>query len=264
MKEFSSPLVAGVTPNRGGQRIEGVAVFDSVAEAVKETGATCSLVVVPPLAVLDAVMEAADAGIRLTVVFSEGVAVQDTMRACAYARNLGMLLCGPNSAGIVSPGKANLSDLNDINLLRGSVGIVSKSGTLTYEIILELRKRELGTSTIVCLGGDPVVGLDYRTVLGLFERDTETKAVVLIGEIGGHMEMNATTMIRSMNKPVVAYVAGRSAPPGKRVGHAGAIISTGAESAESKMNYLRNAGARVVSLIVDVAPRVQEVIAVST
>lgn len=252
MADSRSGLIGGVTPGRGGLKVAGVPVFDCVQEAVERTGATLSLIVVPSAAVLDAVLEAADAGINLAVVYTEGVPVQDALRACAYARSKGMLLCGPNSAGIVSPGKANISDLNDVNLVPGVIGIVSKSGTLTYEVILDLRNRGLGTSTVVCLGGDPVVGLDYRAVLEQFDRDPETELIVLLGEIGGRMELDAAATIGHMRKPVVAYIAGHSAPPAKRMGHAGAIISTQAETAAAKLACLRNAGAHAVAFLMDI------------
>ncbi|MBI4277900.1 MAG: succinate--CoA ligase subunit alpha [Armatimonadetes bacterium] len=259
MVENRSGLVGGVTPGRGGQVVAGVPVFDTVDEAVARTAATHSLIVVPPAGVLDAVMEAADAGIRLAVVYTEGAPVWDTLRARAYAHSRGMMLCGPNSAGIASPGKANLSDLNDANLAPGSIGIVSRSGTLTYEVILELRRRGLGTSTVVCLGGDPIVGLHYGPVLEGFDADPETEAVVLIGEIGGGMETDAVPLIRRMRKPVVGYIAGWSAPPAKKMGHAGAIVQDRTESAEAKTGVLTEAGVRTARLLLDVAPMVEDV-----
>lgn len=260
MVEFDTPLVGGVTPGRGGQDVEGRPVFDTVADAVRVTGATCSLIVVPAPAVLDAVIEAADANIPLAVIYTEGVPVQDVMRSCAYARSRNMMLCGPNSAGIVSPGEANLSDLNDYNLTPGPVGIVSKSGTLTYEVILDLRQRGVGVSTVVCLGGDPVVGLGHRTVLPMFDRDPQTRAVVLIGEIGGRMEVEAADAIAAMSKPVVAFVAGRFAPQGKQMGHAGAIVGDAAETADSKLGVLQAAGARPVPLLTDVGSIVHQIL----
>lgn len=260
MVRFSAGLVAGVTPGKGGQIVARVPVFDSVAEAQNRTGATCSLIVVPPDAALGAVMEAADSGIRLAVVYTEGVPIQDAAKACAYARGRGMVVCGPNSAGVVSPGQANMSDLNDANLKPGAIGIVSKSGTLTYEVIFELGRRALGTSTIVCLGGDPVVGLDYATVLEFFDKDEETDAVVMIGEIGGRAEVDAADVIRRMRKPVIPYVAGRSAPSAKRMGHAGAIIRSSYETAEAKAHSLAQAGALAVPSVLAIAPMVQSLV----
>lgn len=253
MVSFGSPIRGGVTPGKSGQTVEGLPVCGSVSEAVRTMNATHSLIVVPPFAVRDAVMEAADAGIALSIVYTEGVPVHDAMEACHYARARSMILCGPNSAGIVSPGRANLSDLNDENLLPGPVGVVSKSGTLTYEILLSLRQLGIGASTIVCLGGDPVVGLDYRMVLQMFEADPVTRAIVLIGEIGGEMEIHAAEVIKSMTKPVVAYITGQSAPEGKRMGHAGALISSKQETAAAKMAALRAAGALVGKLVTDIA-----------
>jgi succinyl-CoA synthetase alpha subunit len=252
MRQWGTPLVAGVTPGRGGQAVETVPVFENVINAVAETRASHTLIVVPPRAVLDAVLEAADAGIGFAVVYTEGVPVHDAVRAIRYARGHGMVLCGPNSAGVVSAGRANLSDLNDEMLAPGRVGIVSKSGTLTYEVILSLREHGFGLSTVVCLGGDPIVGLDHSEVLEAFEHDIETDAVILVGEIGGVMESRASNVIRKMRKPVVSYIAGRSAPPEKRMGHAGAIVGRLEEGAESKSTLLAKAGARPATFVSEI------------
>jgi len=254
MLRHGTRLVAGVTPGKGGSRIQEVPVFDTVARAVMETRCTHSLIVVPPLAVLDAVMEAADAGIQLSIVYADGVPVHDAMRGIAYARARGMLVCGPNSAGIVSVGQANMSDLNDENLFPGPIGIVSKSGTITYEIILELQRRGFGVSTVVCLGGDPIVGLDYYTVVEQLGADRDTAGIVLVGEIGGRAELGILPLIPRLGKPLVAYIAGRYAPLDRKMGHAGAIIREKAETADDKLAELEAVGVLPARLLPDVAP----------
>ncbi len=247
-----TPVVGGVTPGKGGQRVADLPVFDSVYQARTELGATASVVTVPAPFVKDAVLEAVDAGLSLVVVYTEGTPVHDALQICAFVRARGAVLLGPNSAGCVSPGLANLSDLNDANLRRGRVGIVSKSGTLTYEVIDGLNGEGLGQSTVVCLGGDPVIGTHYAEVLERFEADPETDAVVLVGEIGGRAEFRAAEMVHRMSKPVVAYVAGRWAPRERRMGHAGALVERGHDTAEAKIVALRNAGAIVAEQVIQV------------
>jgi succinyl-CoA synthetase alpha subunit len=247
--EEGSPLVGGVSPSRAGAEIAGRPVFASCYDAVREVGADASFLSVPARGALDAALEAIDAGIRTLVVYAEGVPVRDAMRMAAYARSRGARLIGPNAAGCVSPGKANLSDLNGRMVSPGPVGIVSKSGTLTYEVIDDLNRRGLGQSTVVCLGGDAVTGMTQRDALKLFEADDETRAIVLIGEIGGRSELAAAAVIETMSKPVVAYLAGRHAPPGKRMGHAGALMAGPMESVAHKEAALRDAGAVVVGLL---------------
>jgi succinyl-CoA synthetase alpha subunit len=262
MLEGGTPLVGGVTPGRGGAQVRGLPVFESCAEAVRAAGANASFVSVPAPFLLDACLEAIDAGIKVLSVYTEGAAITDSIQIAAHARARGVVVLGPNSAGCVSPGLANLSDLNDANLDSGRVGIVSKSGTLTYEVIDGLRRQGLGESTVVCLGGDPVTGSDHGSILRRFEADLGTDAVVLIGEIGGGSELAAAKMVAGMAKPVVAFIAGRAAPPGKRMGHAGALLRGGREttdeSAAAKIAALAEAGATVAESIVEVAPLVRE------
>ncbi|SDI99447.1 succinate--CoA ligase subunit alpha [Alloyangia pacifica] len=256
MKRDGTPLVGGVTPGRGGQEVAGVPVFDTMAEAVAATGADCVLSAVRPSLALDAVYEAVSSGIRLMVLYSENVPVHDAMKMCAFARAKGVQLLGPNSAGVISPGKANMADISLERTRPGRIGIVSKSGTLTYEAMDTLHAAGLGTSSIVCLGGDPVVGTEFAEVLRLFDADPDTDAVVLIGEPGGGMEFRAAEAVREMGKPVVAYLTGRNAPAEKRMGHAGAVSSaSGDTSAAAKAQVLEDAGARI-------APRVTQIGAV--
>ncbi len=253
-----SPLVAGVAPGRGGRSVEGVPVFDSCYQAVAGCGANASFICVPARYALDAALEAIDAGIAVIVVYAEGVAVHDALLMAAYARLKGTTLIGPNAAGCISPGLANLSDLSAANLRPGRVGIVSKSGTLTYEVIDELNRAGLGQSTVVCLGGDPVIGTEHRRVLELFEADPATDAVVLIGEIGGRSELDAADFVTRMSKPVVAYIAGRHAPAGKRMGHAGALLGAADENAPAKQARLANAGAIVVESLTRIGAAVPQ------
>lgn len=250
-------LVAGVTPGKGGVVVHGVPVFDSCHEAVATTGGDASLVVVPPPFVKDACLDAIVAGVKTIVVYTEGVPRYDAVTVAAYARVRGTILLGPNSAGCVTPGQANLSDLNDDYLNRGRVGIVSKSGTLAAEVVFGLGALGLGQSTVVCLGGDPIIGTDHAEILRMFDADVETDAVVLIGEIGGRSELLAAEVVAGMTKPVVAYVAGRNALPTKAMGHAGAIVGSGGlDSAPVKIAALREAGATIADVVTDVAPLV--------
>ena len=256
MLEGGTPLVGGVTPGRGGQEVHGVPVFGSCAEAVRECNANASFVSVPPPFVLDACREAIEAGVKLLAIYTEGVAVADAIRVAAHAQEAGAVVLGPNSAGCVSPGQANLSDLNDANLDPGRVGIVSKSGTLTYEVIDGLRQLALGESSVVCLGGDPVTGASHSDILARFEDDPDTHVIVLIGEIGGRSELMAAEFLPGMKTPVVAFIAGRHAPPGRRMGHAGALLGRAEENAPGKRAALERAGAIIADSILDVAPLV--------
>ncbi|MEW9672879.1 succinate--CoA ligase subunit alpha [Ammoniphilus sp. 3BR4] len=251
MVQYGTPLVAGVTPGKGGQKVGNVPVFNSVQESVSRTGADTSFISVRPTMVKQAVLEAIDAGIKTIVIYSEGVPVHDSMQMVQYAKLHGVKLLGPNSAGMVSPGKANVSDLHDSILIPGRIGVVSRSGTLTYEVVDMLKILGLGTSSIVCLGGDPVIGIQHDEILQLFEQDEETDAVVYIGEIGGTDEVKSAEVIKAMKKPVYAYIAGQFAPPGKRMGHAGAIIQSSLETAAEKQRILQEAGAVVVDVLSD-------------
>lgn len=240
-------FVGGVTPGKGGSLVAGVPVFDSVAEAVEATGANTSVITVPAPFVKDAVYEGLDAGIRVLSIYTEHVPIHDATQFVRFALLRGARLVGPNAAGVVSPGKASAAELNEdqLPLRPGPVGVMSKSGTLSYEVIDGLGARGLGQSTVCCLGGDPILGTTFREALELFEADPETRVVVLLGEIGGTDEMAAAEFIPRAAKPVVAYIAGRAAPPGKRMGHAGAIVTRAADTAAAKMEILRKAGARV-------------------
>jgi succinyl-CoA synthetase alpha subunit len=237
-----------VTPGRGGSKVPGteLPVFDTVKEAMDATGATASVVFVPPYLVLDAASEAVDAGISLLVVITEGMPPQDTAKLVAQAKARGVKMIGPNCPGIITPTEALLGILPGSIFKKGPVGMVSKSGTLTYEIALSLSDANLGQSTCVGVGGDPVKGMEYPEVLTLFENDPETEVIVLIGEIGGTAEEEAAEFIKqNIKKPVIGYIAGQTAPPGKRMGHAGAIISGGKGTAESKMKAMKAAGIEV-------------------
>jgi succinyl-CoA synthetase alpha subunit len=252
-----TPLVGGVAPGRRGQVVAGVPVFDNMEEAVAATGADAALSAVRSSLALGAALEALAAGIRTLVVYTENVPLHDAIRMRAYARARAARLLGPNSAGVISPGKANLADLNDANVRPGRIGIVSKSGTLTYEVIADLQARGFGESSVVCLGGDPVLGTVYADILPLFETDAETDLVVLIGEPGGRLEYEAINVARGMKTPVVAYIAAVNAPSEKRLGHAGAIYESADTSASAKLAAFREAGCEAVGRVTEVAAAVE-------
>ena len=243
---YGTQLVAGVTPGKGGQDVEGVPVFDTVAAAVGETGANTSMVFVPAPFAADAVYEAVDAGIATIICITEGVPAHDMLRIHAYIQGRGVTMIGPNCPGALSPGKANVGIIPAEIFREGAIGLVSRSGTLTYQIGHELTQLGLGNSTIVGIGGDPVVGCSFIDILRSFEADEQTERVVMVGEIGGDEEEKAAAFIEAeMSKPVVAYIAGFTAPPGKTMGHAGAIISGSAGTAEAKKEALEARGIRV-------------------
>jgi succinyl-CoA synthetase alpha subunit len=256
MRLDGSPLVAGVVPGRGGTEVEGVPVFDSVFAARDATGADFSLVAAPVSSAADATSEALAAGMRTVVVYTEGIPTPYSLGLNAQARASGATLLGPASAGVVSPCRANVSDLREAWLRRGPVGVVSRSGTLVYEVTAPLVDLGCGLSTVCCLGGDVVVGTRYADVLRLFAQDPETEAVVLLGEIGGAAEIEAARVIETMDKPIVAYIAGRHAPTGTPIGHAGALVAKPEDRADYKAEVLQRAGARIVHNILDVAPAV--------
>jgi succinyl-CoA synthetase alpha subunit len=259
MKAYGTKLVGGVTPGKGGTTVEGLPVFDTVAEAVEKTGATCSCIFVPPYLALDAASEAVEAGISLVVLITEGMPPQDTAKLVALVKRKGARLIGPNCPGIITPGESLIGILPGSIFKSGPVGMVSKSGTLTYEIALALSDAGQGQSTCIGVGGDPVKGLDYPEVLRLFEEDPATEVIVLIGEIGGTAEEEAAEFIqKNIKKPVVAYIAGQTAPPGKRMGHAGAIISGGKGTADSKISAFKAAGVKVAMTPSEVAQVVSE------
>jgi succinyl-CoA synthetase alpha subunit len=252
MMEYGTQVVAGVTPGKGGQSFTGpngeaVPIFNAMDEAVRETGANTSVVYVPPAFAAGAVMEAADSGVGFVVAITEGIPVLDMTRAHAFARDRGVRVLGPNCPGLISPGKSKVGILPASIVTPGPVGVVSRSGTLTYEAVYQLTVAGMGQTTCVGIGGDPVPGTSFVDVLERFEADDETEAIVMIGEIGGSAEEQAASFIEEhVTKPVVAYVAGVTAPPGKKMGHAGAIISGSSGTAQAKMDALEAAGATVV------------------
>jgi succinyl-CoA synthetase alpha subunit len=253
-RAYGTNLVAGVTPGKGGQDVEGVPVFDTVADAVDKAGANASLIFVPARFAADAVYEAVDAGIDTVICITEHIPVHEMLRAYTYFRPKGVTMIGPNCPGVLSPGKANVGIIPAEIFSEGSIGLVSRSGTLTYQIGHELTQLGLGNSTIVGIGGDPIVGSSFIDVLAKFEADPETEYVVLVGEIGGDEEEKAAQYISEhMTKPVLAYIAGFSAPPGKAMGHAGAIISGSAGTAVAKKEALEAKGIEVGATPTEVA-----------
>ena len=246
MLDYGTQVVAGVTPGKGGMEIAGVPVFNTAKEAVKTTGANTSIIYVPSRFAPDAIYEAADAGIPLIVCITEGIPTQDMIKVKAYLDQRGACLIGPNCPGVITPGETKVGIMPGHIHQPGSVGVVSRSGTLTYEVVYDLTAHGLGQSTCVGIGGDPIPGSDFIDILTLFEEDAATEKVVLIGEIGGTDEERAADFIASkMTKPVVAFVAGRTAPPGKRMGHAGAIIQGGTGTAAEKIAALEEVGVKV-------------------
>ncbi len=261
MLEYGTNVVAGVTPGKGGQGVEGVPVFDTVSEAVGSTGANASVLFVPPAFAADAMLEAAEAGIRLIVCLTEGIPTHDMIDVRAYLDRRETLLIGPNTPGLISPGTCKLGVMAGYIHTPGPIGIVSRSGTLTYEVVHQLTELGIGQSTCVGIGGDPIVGLSFAELLPMFENDPGTEGIVLIGEIGGSAEEEAAvTIAESVAKPVVAFVAGRTAPPGRRMGHAGAIITGASGTAAAKIAALRGAGVCVVDSPADIGPRTAEAI----
>lgn len=253
MMEFGTKVVGGVTPGKSGETVLGLPVFDTMAEAIKITKANTSIVFVPAPFAKDAVLEAVDAGIRTTAIITERIPVRDSIEFIQYAKLRGTRIVGPNCPGLASPGKAKVGIMPNSIFSKGNIGVVSRSGTLTYEIVNALTESGLGQSTVIGIGGDPVIGTGFIDALRLFERDRETESIVLIGEIGGTAEEEAAEFIKKrMSKPVFAYVAGRTAPSGKRMGHAGAIIARGRGTAQSKISSLEAAGVKVASVPAEV------------
>jgi succinyl-CoA synthetase alpha subunit len=245
--EYGTKVVAGMTPGKGGTQMSDVKVFNTVDSAVKETGANASMIFVPPAGAADAIMEAADAGIPLVVCITEGIPVQDMVTVLHYIKEKNTRLIGPNCPGIISPGKCKAGIMAGDIHMPGTVGVVSRSGTLTYEAVSQLTALGIGQSTCVGIGGDPLIGTPFAEILRLFQEDKETRAVVLIGEIGGTLEQEAAIYIKEkMTKPVIAFVAGASAPPGRKMGHAGAIIAGASSRAVDKIQALAAAGAVIV------------------
>ena len=258
-RDYGTKVVAGVTPGKGGESVEGIPVFDTVADAVAATGANTSMVFVPPRFAADAIYEAADAGVGLIVCITEGIPAHDMLGVYSYLRPRGIRLLGPNCPGALSPGRANVGIIPAQVFARGGVGLVSRSGTLTYQIGGELAGLGLGNSTIVGIGGDPVIGTSFIDALELFQADEQTEIVVMVGEIGGNEEEKAAEYIAAhVTKPVFGYIAGFTAPPGKTMGHAGAIISGSAGTAAAKRDALEARGVRVGTNPTEVARLVAE------
>lgn len=246
MLAYGTNIVGGVVPKRGGQSFEGVPIFNSCREAVEETGANASVIFVPPVFAADAICESADAGIPFVVCITEYIPVHDMMRVRSYMDATGTRLLGPNCPGLITPGEAKIGIIAGSIVTPGPVGLVSKSGTLTYEVVYALTHRGIGQSTCVGIGGDPINGTDFIDCLTLFQADDQTEVIILIGEIGGSAEEKAAEFIKgNVTKPVVSFIAGRTAPPGRRMGHAGAIIEGNAGTAEGKIAALRDAGVLV-------------------
>jgi succinyl-CoA synthetase alpha subunit len=259
MIDYGTNVVGGMTPGRGGETVLGKPIFDTMAQAVEKTGANTSIIYVPARGSADAILEAVDAGIELVICITEGVPVTDMMRVSRRLDETGAKLIGPNCPGLISPGKAKVGIIPGNICKTGPVGLVSRSGTLTYEVIHALTQRKIGQSTCVGIGGDPVHGLGFIDTLEMFEQDPQTKLVVLIGEIGGTDEEKAAEYIKKhMTKPVVAFVAGQTAPPGKRMGHAGAIIEGGTGTAADKIAAFKRAGVPVARFPGEVAELVEE------
>ncbi|MEK7379082.1 MAG: succinate--CoA ligase subunit alpha [Candidatus Binatota bacterium] len=260
-KEYGTQMVAGVTPGKGGSSFEAIPIFDTVEKAVSATGANVSVIYVPPPFAADAIMEAADAGLELIVAITEGVPVIEMVRVKRYLEGKKSLLLGPNCPGVITPGECKIGIMPGHIFQRGSIGVVSRSGTLTYEAVDQLSRLGLGQSTCVGIGGDPIHGLDFVDVLILFNEDPQTKAVVMIGEIGGSAEEETALWIKAnMRKPVVAFIVGQTAPPGKRMGHAGAIISGGKGTAREKIEALKKAGVQMASSPALIGQTMQEVL----
>lgn len=261
MIEYGTNVVAGVTPGKGGMEVLGVPVFDTVMEAVQVTGADTSAIFVPPRAAADAILEAADAALDLVVCITEGIPTQDMISAVNFVRHGRTQLIGPNCPGVISPSKCKIGIMAGGIFQCGNIGVISRSGTLTYEIVDDLTRAGLGQSTCVGIGGDPILGSTFASILPLFEEDPETDAIVLVGEIGGSDEEMAAEYIKRMSKPVVGFISGRTAPPGKRMGHAGAIISGKTGTAQAKVDALTAAGVPIADTPKDIVKLLREAMA---
>jgi succinyl-CoA synthetase alpha subunit len=263
MVEYGTNVVAGVTPGKGGTKHEGIAVFNTVADAVKEAGANASVIYVPPPFAADAIMEAADAGLPLVVCITEGIPALDMVKVKEYLSDKPTRLIGPNCPGIISPGKCKIGIMPGHIHREGRIGVVSRSGTLTYEAVGQLTALGLGQSTAIGIGGDPIVGTTHTDALALFQADDETDGIVMIGEIGGTAEEEAASFAKeNVRKPIVAFIAGQTAPPGRRMGHAGAIIAGGKGTAAEKMKALEDAGINVVHSPADIGAAMRDMLSI--
>lgn len=259
MVSYGTNVVAGVTPGKGGQEVEGVPVFNTVAEAEKATGANASVIFVPAAFATEAILESANAGLKLVVCITERIPPQDMIPAYHYLKKINTRLIGPNCPGIISPGKCKVGIMPGHIHKEGEIGVISRSGTLTYEAVKQLTDLGIGQSTCIGIGGDPIIGSSFVDLLQLFNQDEQTRGVVIIGEIGGSAEEEAAEYIKGeFNKPVAAFIAGQTAPPGRRMGHAGAIIAGGKGTAKEKINALRAAGVNVASSPVDIGQAMKE------
>lgn len=261
MVKYGTKVVCGVTPGKGGTNFLDIPVYDMVKDAVKKEGANTSIIFVPAKFAVDALFEAGDSGVKLVVCISEGIPVLDIAKVLKFYREKGVMLIGPNSPGLISPGKSKVGILPSNIFKKGNIGVISRSGTLTYDLVSHITKSGFGESTCMGIGGDPLLGLKFIDCLKLFEEDSETDAILLVGEIGGHDEEDAADFIRdNVSKPVVAFVAGKTAPPGKRMGHAGAIISGGAGTAKEKIEKFESVGIRVASEPEEVGKLLKEIV----
>ena len=261
MKKYGTDVVGGVTPGKGGQKVNGIPIFNTMAEAVAATKANTSVIYVPPAYAIDAIYEAADAGVKLIVCITEGVPANDMMPVYHYLKHKGVRLIGPNCPGLISPDKSKVGIMPGTIVKSGPIGVVSRSGTLTYEAIWALTCAGLGQTTCIGIGGDPIIGTQFLDVIKLFNEDPDTHAIMMIGEIGGSAEEEAAAYIKeNVKKPVVGFIAGRTAPPGRRMGHAGAIISGGKGTAEDKIAAMRDAGIVVVDSPADIGLAIADAI----
>jgi succinyl-CoA synthetase alpha subunit len=261
MMEYGTKVVAGVTPGKGGQKFDGVQIYDTMEQAVQDTGANTSVIYVPPAFAADAIMEAADSGVKFVVAITEGIPVLDMTRVHPYVQERGVRLLGPNCPGLLSPGKSKVGILPGQIATPGPVGVVSRSGTLTYEIVYQLTQAGIGQTTCVGIGGDPIIGTNFIDCLDAFNKDKDTKAIVMIGEIGGTDEQEAAQFVKqNVKKPVVGFIAGQTAPPGRRMGHAGAIISGSTGTAAEKMQAFKENGISVMRKPSDVVALIKEVL----
>jgi succinyl-CoA synthetase alpha subunit len=260
-REYGTNVVAGVTPGKGGQDVEGIPVFNTMGEAVKETGANTSIIFVPPAFAPDAIVEAANSGVKLIVTITEGIPAMDMVPVKVLLRTLGVRMIGPNCPGVITPGEAKVGIMPGFVHKPGRIGVISRSGTLTYEVVHQLSELGLGQTTAIGIGGDPIPGMNFIDCLELFKEDSDTEGIVLIGEIGGTAEEEAAEWIQNnLDKPVVSFIAGQTAPPGKRMGHAGAIISGGKGTAAEKMKALEEAGIHVVVSPADIGSAMKKVL----